>query len=78
MEGKSSGLMNNVSRETIGGRNIEMINNKIVGAKVEIINILNGLEVPIAVSQLIINEVKDIIDKQTDMILAKEIEQEES
>lgn len=70
--------MNNVSRETIGGRNIEMINNKIVGAKVEIINILNGLEVPIAVSQLIINEVKDIIDKQTDMILAKEIEQEES
>lgn len=55
-----------------------MINNKIVNAKVEIVNILNGLEVPIAVSQLIINEVKDIIDKQTDMILAKEIEQEES
>lgn len=55
-----------------------MVNNKIVNAKVEIINILNGLEVPIAVSQLIVNEVKQIIDEQTAKVLANEISKEES
>ncbi|AFC61953.1 hypothetical protein G166_gp21 [Clostridium phage phi8074-B1] len=54
-----------------------MINNKIVNAKIEIINILNGLEVPIAVSQLIVNEVKQIIDTQTAKVLTEELDKED-
>lgn len=53
-----------------------MINTKIVDTKIEIINILNGLEVPIVVKQMMLQEIKQAFDIKTQEVLQLEKEED--